>query len=143
MSATSLQTVIRVKQFQVKKAQRELSEIKVSREKEQGVFDHLEEKKDSAMNDSVRIMRTSAGDLQTSRAFIQSLSRQIQRQEDRIDEIKKQEDDKREELIEKKKVQEMVKNLDVKRKEVAEKEKEKKAQKVIDMLAQRLKLGFQ
>jgi len=143
VSATSLQTVIRVKQFQVKKAQRELSEIKVSREKEQGALDHLEEKKDSAMNDSVRIMRTSAGDLQTSRAFIQSLSRQIQRQEDRIDEIKKQEDDKREELIEKKKVQEMVKNLDVKRKEVAEKEKEKKAQKVIDMLAQRLKLGFQ
>jgi flagellar export protein FliJ len=142
VSNSGLETVIKVKHFQVKKAQRELAEIKINLEKEQGALDHLEETKDSAMTDAVRIMRTRAGDLQTSRAFIQSLSRQIQQQEDRLDEIKQQEDDKRGELLEKTKSRQMVEKLDQKRKDEAEKEDERKAQKMIDVLAQRLKMGF-
>ena len=142
VSGSGLETVIKVKHFQVKKAQRELAEIKVNREKEQGALNELEVSKDSAMTDAVRIMRTRAGDLQTSRAFIQSLSRQISQQEDRLGEIKQQEDDKRGELLEKTKSQQMVEKLDQKRKDEAVKEVDRKAQRMLDILAQRLKMGF-
>ena len=143
VSSSGLATVMKVKHFLVKKAQRELAAITVTKQKEQGELSHLEETKDSAMTDAVRIMRTRAGDLQTSRAFIQSLSRQIHLQEERIQEIRQQEDTKRDELVEKTKSEEMVEKLDQKRKDEVEKESDRKAQSLIDVLAQRLKPGFE
>jgi flagellar export protein FliJ len=134
-----LGTVIRVKDFQVKKAQRELAVIKVSRAHEEGTLTSLEEQQSTAMSDAVRKMKTKAVDLQTSQAFIQSLSRQIQKQEEKVQEIIAEEEGKREELVEKSQSKQMIEKIDQRRKEEQEKEQGRKAQRVIDVLAQRMK----
>lgn len=142
VAESRLQTVIRVKNFQVKKAQKELAQIKVHREKEEVALNDLEDTKSTAMTDAAREMKAKAADLQTSRAFIQSLSRQIKQQEDKVGEIQHQEDDKRGELLEKTQSQQMLEKLDQKRKDEAEKEQDKKSQRLLDVLAQRIKMGF-
>jgi flagellar export protein FliJ len=80
--------------------------------------------------------------MQASMAFIQSLSRQIQQQEDLLEGIKQQEDDKRGELVEKTQMRQMVEKLDQKRKDEAVKESDRKTQRMMDVLAQRLRAGY-
>lgn len=142
VSDSHLVTVIRVKDFQVKKAQRELASITISRAQEEGALSSLEERQSSAMSEAVRKMKTKAVDLQTSQAFIQSLSRQIERQGEKVQEIITQEDGKRVELIEKSQSKQMIEKIDQRRKEEHEKEQDRKAQRVIDVLAQRMKSGL-
>ena len=100
VSDSPLTTVIRVKDIQLKNTQRELAVIKVARQTEEGRLNSLEERQSSAMTEAVRTMKTRAVDLQTSRAFIQSLSRQIERQEEKIREVSTEEEGKRVELVE-------------------------------------------
>jgi flagellar export protein FliJ len=142
VSETHLGTVIRVKDFQVKKAQRELAVIKINRVQEEGTLTSLEDRQSTAMSDAVRKMKSKAVDLQTSQAFIQSLSRQIQRQEEKVQEIITQEEGKRGELLEKSQSKQMIEKIDQRRKDEQEKEQERKAQRVIDILAQRMKSGL-
>ncbi len=142
VSESHLGTVIRVKDFQVKKAQKELAVITVTRAHEEGALETLAERQSSAMSDAVRKMKTKAVDLQTSQAFIQSLSRQIQRQEQKVQDIVAQEDGKRGELLEKSQSKQMIEKIDQRRKDEKEKEQERKAQRVIDVLAQRMKSGL-
>ena len=142
VSESHLGTVIRVKDFQVKKAQRELAVIKINRVQEEGTLTSLEDRQSTAMSDAVRKMKSKAVDLQTSQAFIQSLSRQIQRQEEKVHEIITQEEGKRGELLEKSQSKQMIEKIDQRRKDEQEKEQERKAQRVIDILAQRMKSGL-
>ena len=102
----------------------------------------LEDRQSTAMSDAVRKMKSKAVDLQTSQAFIQSLSRQIQRQEEKVHEIITQEEGKRGELLEKSQSKQMIEKIDQRRKDEQEKEQERKAQRVIDILAQRMKSGL-
>jgi flagellar export protein FliJ len=139
VSESHFQTVIRVKDFQVKRAQRELAVITVNRAQEEGTLTSLEERQSTAMSDAVRRLKTKAVNLQTSHAFIQSLSRQIQRQEEKVQAIITQEEGKRGELLEKSQSKHMIEIIDQRRKEEQEKEQERKAQRVIDILAQRIK----
>jgi flagellar export protein FliJ len=133
-----LQTVIRVKDIQVKSAQRELAQIKVKKDLEQGTLDRLEDQKSSAMTDTARDMKSRARDLQTGRAFLQSLSRQIKDQEKTVRGVSDQEDSKRGELVEKTQSQKMIETIEEKRRTEQVKEDDRKAQRVIDVLAQRL-----
>jgi len=141
-SESRLLTVIKVKSFQVKTAQRELAAIKVNREAEQGTLSHLTDTQSSAMSDAFREMKTRAADLQTSRAFIDSLSRKIKNQEEKVVQIEVRENNKREELVEKSKSEQMLEKLDQKRKDEASKDVERKAQRMVDVLAQRMRMGF-
>jgi len=102
----------------------------------------LEERQSTAMSDAVRKMKTKAVDLQTSQAFIQSLSRQIEQQVEKVQEIVTQEEGKRGELLEKSQSKQMIEKIDQRRKEEEGKEQERKAQRVIDVLAQRMKSGL-
>jgi len=133
-----LQTVIRVKDIQVKGAQRELAQIKVKKDLEQGTLDRLEDQKSSAMTDTANEMKSRARDLQTGRAFLQSLSRQIKDQEKTVQTVSDQEDSKRGELVEKTKSRKMIETIEEKRRNEQVKEDERKAQRVIDVLAQRM-----
>jgi flagellar export protein FliJ len=142
VSESHLGTVIRVKDFQVKKAQRELAVITINRAQEEGALTSLEERQSTAMSDAVRKMKTKAVDLQTSQAFIQSLSRQIQHQEEKVQEIITQEAGKRGELLERSQSKQMIEKIDQRRKGEQEKEQERKAQRVIDVLAQRMRSGM-
>jgi len=139
VSDSHLSTVIRVKDHLVKKAQRELAVIRVSREKEEGTLSTLEDRQSSAMTEAVRKMKTRALDLQTSQAFLQSLSRQIERQEEKVRQVTTQEEGKRGELVEKSQSKEMIVKIDQRRKDEEAKEQERKAQRVIDVLAQRMR----
>ncbi len=141
VSDSSFETVIRVKDFQVKKAQRELAVISVDRVREEGALTNLEERQSTAMTDAVRTMKTKAVDLQTSQAFLQSLSRQIQKQVQKVEEVLTQEEGKRGELLEKSQSKQMIEKIDQRRKDEQEKELERKAQRVSDVLAQRMKSG--
>ena len=141
VSDTGFETVIRVKNFQVKKAQRELAVISVDRVHAEGTLTNLEEKQSTAMTDAVRTMKTKAVDLQTSQAFLQSLSRQIQKQVQKVEEVLTQEEGKRGELLEKSQSKQMIEKIDQRRKDEQEKEIERKAQRVTDVLAQRMKSG--
>ncbi|HUI63230.1 MAG TPA: flagellar FliJ family protein [Bacteroidota bacterium] len=139
VGSSRLQTVIRVKDIQIQGSQRELAQIRVQKDQEQGTLDRLEEKQNSAMTDAARDMKTRARDLQTSRAFLQSLSRQIKQQEQTVQSISDKEDTKRSELVEQSKSQQMLEKIEDKRRGEAQKEDERKAQRVIDVLAQRMK----
>ena len=139
VSASPLTTVIRVKDIQLKKTQRELAVIKVARQTEEGRLNSLEDRHTSAMTEAVRTMKARAVDLQTSQAFIQSLSRQIERQEEKIREVSTEEEGKRVELVEKSQSKQMVEKIDQRRRDEETKEQERKAQRVIDVLAQRIK----
>jgi flagellar export protein FliJ len=136
-----LQTVIRVKDIQVKGAQKELAQIRVKKDQEQGALDVLQEQKSSAMSDAARTMKSRARDLQTSQAFLQSLSRQIKVQQNTVQTVTDQEDSKRGELVEKTKSQQMISKVEEKRQAEQAKEDDRKAQRVIDVLAQRVKTG--
>jgi flagellar export protein FliJ len=142
VSDTSFETVIRVKDFLVKKAQRELAVISVDRVRAEGALTNLEEQQSTAMTDAVRTMKTKAVDLQTSQAFLQSLSRQIQKQVQKVEEVLTQEEGKRGELLEKSQSKQMIEKIDQRRKDEQEKELERKAQRVSDVLAQRMKSGL-
>ena len=139
VSDSPLTTVIRVKDIQLKKTQRELADIKVARQTAEGRLNTLEETQSSAMTEVVRTLKTRAVDLQTSQAFIQSLSRQIERQEEKIREVSTEEEGKRVELVEKSQSKQMVEKIDQRRRDEETKEQERKAQRVIDILAQRIK----
>jgi flagellar export protein FliJ len=136
---STLTTVIRVKDIQLKQTQRELAVIKVARQSEEGRLNTLEERQSSAMTDAVRTMKTRAVDLQTSQAFLQSLSKQIKKSEELIREVTTEEEGKRVELVEKSQSKQMVEKIDQRRREEEIKEQDRKAQRVIDVLAQRIK----
>jgi flagellar export protein FliJ len=139
VSDSPLSTVIRVRDIQLKKTQRELAVIKVERQTEEGRLSTLEEKHSSAMTEAVRTMRTKAVDLQTSQAFLQSLSRQIEHQEEKVREVTTAEEGKRVELVERSQSKQMVEKIDQRRRDEEAREQERKAQRVIDVLAQRIK----
>ncbi len=139
VSDSPLSTVIRVRDMQLKKTQRELAVIKVERQTEEGRLSTLEEQQSSAMTDAVRKMKTRAVDLQTSQAFLQSLSRKIEHQEEKVREVTTAEEGKRVELVERSQSKQMVEKIDQRRRDEETKEQERKAQRVIDVLAQRIK----
>jgi flagellar export protein FliJ len=134
-----LRTVIKVKQYQVKKAQKELAVIAVDREQEEHHLNFLEYSKSSAMTEAVRTMKARAVDLQTSRAYILSISRQVTQQASKVDDMKVKEDGKRAELLEKSQSEQMLEKLEQKRRAEVEKEQERKSQRMLDVLAQRMK----
>ena len=142
VSGTGLGTVLKVKVVQEKNAQRELAAIAQKREAEEKHLDQLSQTQDSALSQASEVTRSKAGDLQTSRAFIQSINRQVVQQGEKVDTAKSNETAKRDELVERSKSRQMVESLDTKRREAWVKEDERKAQRVIDVLAQRMKIGL-
>jgi flagellar export protein FliJ len=125
--------------MQLKKTQRELAVIKVERQEEEGRLSTLEERQSNAMSEAVRTMKTRAVDLQTSQAFLQSLSRQIEHQEVKVRDVTTAEEGKRVELVGRSQSKQMVEKIDQRRRDEETKEQERKAQRVIDVLAQRIK----
>lgn len=139
VSDSPLSTVIRVRDMQLKKTQRELAVIKVERQTEEVRLTSLEEAQSNAMTEAVRKMKTRAVDLQTSQAFLQSLSRKIEHQEEKVREVTTAEEGKRVELVERSQSKQMVEKIDQRRRDEETREQERKAQRVIDVLAQRIR----
>ena len=139
---SKLHPVIKVKTFKEKKAQGELVQIQVTREQEHSALSRLNQKQNHAMKADGRTVRVSANEMQASRAFITRLSHQIQQQEKKIEGIKVQEDEKREELTKKSQARKMVEKLDEKRKATIAKEMERKEQRMLEVLTRTMGLAL-
>lgn len=130
-------TVLRLKKHQEKLTQQQLLQLQRVHLEEKEILEKLHEAKEEAVKDSYGEGRAKATDLQTHRAFLFSLSRQINTQKTRVEEISLREDEKREELTKKAQARQMVEKLDKKSREEALRELERKEQLVMDDLAQR------
>ena len=138
VTQSKLTTVIRVKDILLKRQQKELADIRTQHEEASGVLKDLEDTRDQAYVDAVKTPKTKAVDVQTSEAFIRSLSRQIRQQEQTVTDIGKAEEVKCDEVTKVSQSKRMLEQIEVRRKEEADKEIERKAQRLIDVLAQRL-----
>ena len=136
-----LHPVIKVKKFKEKKAHGELIQIRAVQEQENSALRALHSEQSEAIEVAVRTTKARATDVQTSRAFIQKLSRDIRQQEKKVETIQLQENEKREELSRKSQSRKMVEKLEEKRREALAKEAERKEQRLIDVLAHRLGLA--
>jgi flagellar export protein FliJ len=134
-----LTTVLKVKKYLEKKAQRELVQLISYKNEEAAALSTLHERHETAMTDALRFLKARATDLQTDRAFLRSLSHQIAHQSKKVDDIQVEEDTKRGEVVEKSKSKKMVENLNDKRRVASEKEVDRKEQRLIDVLAQRIR----
>jgi flagellar export protein FliJ len=138
VTQSKLNTVIRIKDILLKRHQKELADISTQKEAANGVLKDLEDTREQAYSDAVSGTRTKARDVQISDAFIKSLSRQIQSQEKKVDEMGKAEDGKRDEVKGVSQSKRMLEELEGRRKAEADKEIERKAQRLIDVLAHRM-----
>ena len=137
-----LATVLRFKQYQEKKVHEELVQLLRTKEREQAVLLELNDKRETAMTDAIRTSKARVTELQTSRAFLRTLSREIQQKEKKVGDIQLQENDKREELVEKTQSKQMVDNLEQRRQAELRKDLDRREQRLIDVLAQRVRLEF-
>ncbi|HTY39069.1 MAG TPA: flagellar export protein FliJ [Bacteroidota bacterium] len=138
-TSSKFRTVLKVKKIQERKAQTELHQLEVSHAKEEAALTEIKETQKAALSDAVRSMKMKATEAQTSRAFIKQLSREIEDQKQKVDEIETQKTEKREELIERSKSTTIIEKLDKKLQAEENKESERKEQRLIDVLAQRIR----
>jgi flagellar export protein FliJ len=130
-------TVLRVKKHQEKLTQQQLLQIEQSHQQEKELLDRLQEAREEAVKESYGTGRAKATDLQTHRAFIFHLTRQIHRQETKVNEMKERENAKREELTQRAQARQMVEKLEERSKEQTLRELDRKEQHIMDELAQR------
>ncbi len=130
-------TLLKVRKYQEKKAQEELSQIRNQKVVEEQTLSDLDDRRNAEMNGSDNVDKTNAQDVQTSRAFIRSLTRDMQTQQEKIKTIQHQEVNKTGEVVERKQAKEVVENLEDKYQTRLAKERDKKEQRMMDILAQR------
>ncbi|HXF99400.1 MAG TPA: flagellar export protein FliJ [Bacteroidota bacterium] len=130
-------TLLRLKKHQEKLTQQQLLQIQRTHLQEKEMLDKLREAREEAMLESYSKGRTKATDLQTHRAFIFNLSRQITTQTSKVHEISKREQATRAELTKKAQARQIVEKLDEKMREEALREAERKNQSMLDDVAQR------
>ena len=140
-SGSKLKSVLKIKKLQLKKVQCDLAAITVKRETEEGRLTHLEKAHSSALAQAGGTGKTRAADLQVNRAFIENLSGKIKDQTRKVRAATTREEEKRDELLEQSKTKEMLLRLDQRREGEEERERERKTQRVVDVLAQRLRMG--
>ena len=136
---SKIQTVLRVKKHQEKVAHQQLMQIKDEHQREQERLSHLHHAKDEAVKGVVRFGRAKATDVQTQRAFIIKLSKQITRQAHRVNEIQEKENEKLVELTKRAQSRQMVEKLDERQRKEIDRRVDKKEQETIDEVASRTK----
>jgi flagellar export protein FliJ len=140
-SGSKIKTVLKIKKLQMKKAQRDLAATKMTREIEEGNLSALQDERTSAVASAGVNGKTRAADLQVNRAFIDTLSGKIKEQSLKVSAISTREEQQRDKLVEQSKTKEMLLRLDQRREGEEERERERKTQRVVDVLAQRLRMG--
>lgn len=136
---SKFRTVLKVKRIQERKAQTELHQLQRAHAEEEATLADKRETQKAAISEAVRSMKVKATDAQTSRAFLKKLSREIDEQTRKVEELQSRREEKRGELIERTKSTAVVEKLDDKLRLEAVKENERKEQRLIDVLAQRIK----
>ncbi|MBI5473469.1 MAG: flagellar export protein FliJ [Ignavibacteriae bacterium] len=130
-------TVLKVKKHQEKVTQQQLKQIQEEHQQQQDRLDVLHNKRDDAVKGTHNFGRAKATDIQVQRAFLFKLSRQIYQQSAKVDEIREEEEIKRQELTRKAQSRQMVEKLDEKKKAEAARQADRVEQELIDDLAGR------
>jgi flagellar export protein FliJ len=134
-----MQTIIKVKTHLEKKAQQELKAIHEEREKENRVLSTMKDTHRTTAQETGKVSKMRASAMAVRRAFLHKLSRDIEEQETKIDEIVVLEGSKREELISRSQSKQMVEQLNDKHRTEERKEADQREQAAIDVLTLRSK----
>lgn len=132
-----LSTIIKVKENQKKAAQQELHSIKKEKKRQLEALDHLEETKEAAIGGLARNGIIRATDVHINRAYIQHLTQQLKIQMKKIHTIESEENDKREELLEKTKSKRIFEKLEEKRQAEEHQQSQRKDQRLMEFMANR------
>jgi flagellar export protein FliJ len=133
-------TLLKVRKYQEKKAQQELSQLRHEKAIEEDTLNQLDKRRDTAIAGADGVEKSSAQDIQAQHAFIRKLSKDIQEREKNLKVMVEKEHSKTDEVVERKKAKEMVENLEERFQTDLSKEADRKEQKVLDILAQRSKM---
>jgi|GEM_PF-1679619 flagellar export protein FliJ len=132
-----LQTVLTVREYQERRLQHDLFKIGQEKERESGVLTQLNDEIELAVFEDSTIVRARATELQTSKAFIDTLSNKITDQEQVIGELTHKEEHTRVELVSKRQSRHMLESLKKTHEEKVQKEEDLKMQKIIDEFGNR------
>ncbi len=133
-----LQPLIRVKELQEKKVERELAALKTRIMQEQARLDDLRTEQDKLFSSAPVRGKFRAADMALQQDYLQKVSTQIHFENSRIASLTQNETAKIDEVLGVKKDREAIEHLKEKRLEEYKKELEKKEQVLIDAVAQRL-----
>jgi len=136
-----LQTVLTVREYQQRRLQHALYEIGQEQERASTLLSQLSDEKEVALFEDSTIVRARATEFQTSKAFIDTLSTQIDLQEQKIEDIKSKEQNTRDELLSKRQSKHMLETLKRTHTEKIRKEEEVQLQKMIDDFGNRSRKG--
>lgn len=132
-----LQTVLTVREYQERRLQHDLFKVGQDKERESSVLTQLNDEIELAVFEDSTIIRARATELQTSKAFIDTLSTKINDQEQVIVDLQHKEESTRGELVSKRQSRHMLESLKKNHVEKVQKEEDLKLQKVIDEFGNR------
>lgn len=133
-----LQSVIKVKELQEKKVERELAAIKNKILQEQARLEDLRLEQEKLQASSPTRGRFKAADMALHQDYIENISQQIHFENAKIAVLTQKETKKIDEVLDVKKDKEAMEHLREKRLEEFKKDLERKEQVLIDAVAQRL-----
>jgi flagellar FliJ protein len=133
-----LQSVIRVKEIQEKKIQRELAQVKRRILQERENLETLEDERERLLSSSPLNGKIKAADIVVHQDYIKKISDQIRFENDQIENLTEFESKKIDEVLDVKKDREAIEHLREKRLEECRRELDKKEQVLIDAIAQRI-----
>ncbi len=133
-----LQSLIKVKELQEKKVERELAAIKNRILQEQARLENLKQEQEKLISSSPTEGKVRAADIALHQDYIHRISGQIHFESARIQVLTQTENKKIDEVLGVKKDKEAIEHLKEKQFEEYKKDLEKKEQVLIDAIAQRL-----
>ncbi len=133
-----LQPVIRVKEIQEKKIQRELAQVKRRILQERENLENLEDEREKVLSSSPLSGRIKAADIVIHQDYIQKISEQIRFENKQIENLTEFETKKIDEVLDVKKDKEAIEHLREKRLEENRRDLDRKEQVLIDAVAQRM-----
>lgn len=133
-----LQSLIKVKELQEKKVERELAAIKNKILQEQLRLENLRQEQEKLISSSPAKGKVRAADIALHQDYIHKISGQIHFENEKIEVLSKSENKKIDEVMGVKKDKEAIEHLKEKQFEEYKKDLEKKEQVLIDAIAQRL-----
>jgi len=137
MARFKLDPVLKVRQVQEKKYKRDLSEIKVIREKAEKLLEDLEAEKMQRMENIEAEEKVKVIDLQIQYAYLNAVAEQVEKQKNALERVLKEEEKRRDILIKTNQNKRMIEKLKQKFNEQILKDFQKKEQTLLDSIAYR------
>lgn len=137
MPRFKLDPVLKVRQAQEKKYKKDLSEIKVIREKAEKLLEDLEAEKMQQMENMEVDEKIKVIDLQIQYAYLNTVAEQVERQKSVLEKVLKEEEKRRDILIKTNQNKRMIEKLKQKFNDQLLKDFQKKEQTLLDSISYR------